>query len=536
MKDRLKFLVKFVFAFLFFSVHGCSHDTNKKPSTAISSSPNIFRICLQTEPLALHPAYGCDTLSQVQIRALFEGLMRINADGSVGPGIAESFDLSDNKTTYLFHLRDALWSNGEQVTASDFAYAWKKIIAYESSSNLSDLFYLIKNAKAVKKQSAPIDDVGIKVINSKTLCIELEHPAPYFLHLLTNPIFSPICQAIEIQNPNWHAQGQFVCNGPFSVKERSSRRIILEKNTLYHDATHVQLDEVHIQFVNDPNTMLFMFEQGELDWIGEPFGKIPLDAIPSFLKKKQLSTFPVAGVYWLICNTESFPLLTANIRKAIAYAIHRKAITDHVLVGHKAAFSITPDMLSCLDVKDRTQDQNLQLARDYFQKGLSELHLTVETFPTIECSYAPHQKALAQIIQEQLRSALGIKINLICSDWNICFQNYTKKQFQIGFLGWFSFFDDPIYHLQVFREKSNSCNWCSWENLEYQKLLVLADHELDESIRKTYLRDAERLLLAEMPVIPLYYALFKFVKGENFRSPIITRFGDYDLKWVSKAF
>lgn len=528
---KFKYVINGISLVFLLALQACSNSSVQNKTT----KPQILRVCMGSEPFSLHPAYGFDAFCQLLIRGLFEGLMRIGPDGETQPGLAESIMISEDKKTYTFTLKESVWSNGQPVVASDFVYAWKNIISRDSASTLADLMYVIKNAKAIKEKKLPLGTLGVEALSSKVLRIELEHPASYFLHLLSYLLLSPVCQQVDIENPQWHLQkGEaFICNGPFHLEVWDAGKLIFTKNPLYHDAKNVKLSEIHVYVIDDAHTTFMMFEKGEIDWAGAPFNKIPEEAIEMLMTKHRLTMHPIAGVHWLVCNTDRFPLNSVSIRKAFAYAINRKDITENFMVGNKSAFGMVPDMFSCLDPEIKAQDCDLERAYKYFQEGLQELGITKEEFPTLELSFAPPQKQIVQIIQEQLRKNLGIKVDLIGYDWNVCFQNYLKKQFQLGISGWIAFIPDPIYHLEPFRHREATSNWCSWENADYQRALDRADQSSKEAERRLFLKEAETILLDGMPVVPLYYQTYRFVKNENLQHAPLTELGELDLKWVS---
>lgn len=528
---KFKYVVGGISLVFLLALQACSttHDQNK------TTKPQVLRVCLCSEPFSLHPAYGFDAFCQLLIRGLFEGLTRIGPDGETQPALAESISISEDKKIYIFTLKESVWSNGQPVVASDFVYAWKNIISKDSGSTLSDLMYVIKNAKAIKEKKLPLDTLGVEALSSNVLRIELEHPASYFLHLLSDPLFSPICQQVDLENPQWHLQkgDAFICNGPFHLEVWDAGKLIFNKNPLYHDAENVQLSEIHIYVIDDSHTSFMMFEKGEIDWVGQPFNKIPEEAIEMLIAKERLNMHPIAGVHWLLCNTEHFPLNSASIRKAFAYAINRKEITENFLIGTKSAFGMVPDMFSHLDPEVKAQDCDNEMAYKYFQEGLRELGITAEEFPALELCYSPVQRQIVQILQEQLRKNLGVKVNLTAADWNTCFHNYLKRQFQLGVVGWVSFISDPIYHLEPFRHREGTSNWSSWENADYQRALDRADQTIEVAERALFLKEAETILLDGMPVVPLYYQTYRFIKNEHIQHAPLTELGELDLKWVS---
>lgn len=512
-------LLSLSFLFLF----SCQKNLDKR-------SQNVLRINFQDGDLpSTHPHIGIDYRMRSMQSAIFEGLTRLDKEGVPQPAAAERITISEDQTRYTFLIRQAYWSNQEPITAYQFADAFKAAIAKNSPCRRADLFYVIKNAERIKKGEAELEEAGIRALDEKTLQIELEHPAPYFLELISNPIFSPLYDSSE--EPK-------VYNGPFIIGERSADdRLILKKNPFYWDAQTVALDQIEIFFVTDPLTAEHLFEKGELDWIGSPFSCLPNDMIPSYQRSGELQKKEVARVYWLYCNNTIPPFNNPAIRKALAYAIDRRAIVDHVLFGQAAAVAPLPVSLSLLsDSLPSVQDR--KNAKEFFLQGMDELGLTPDTFPAITLSHShiSGQKQLAEIIQSNWTDVLGIDVKIEGSEWNVYFSELSRGQFHIGGCLKSALFKDPIFHLELLEEKNHSYNISRWENEEYQQLLHKARHEINPEKRKAYLKEAEQILVEQMPVIPIYSETYLYKIRPHIKDIVIHDLGHVDFKWVKTVF
>jgi oligopeptide transport system substrate-binding protein len=193
------------------------------------------------DPSSLHPHLGLDLRSHAVETALYEGLVRVDSDGTIIPTGAEKISISPSQKTYTFRLRPMQWSNGEEVTAFHFENAWKKALSPQSICARSDLFYPIKNAEKAKKGEVPVEEIGVQALDSKTLVVELENPAPYFLDLLFSPIFSPLYD--DSLEPS-------VFNGPFIISTwKRKESLELVANPYYWDKENVRLQRIHISLV-----------------------------------------------------------------------------------------------------------------------------------------------------------------------------------------------------------------------------------------------------------------------------------------------
>lgn len=506
---------------------GCAkHESEKHELPSVLKNEQIVRVNLHGSPSSIHPHTGIDLNCRILIKALFEGLTRINNQGIIELAAAESVSVSPEQTTYTFTLRPHKWSNGEPVTAYQFENTWKKALAPDSSCLRADLFYPIKNAQRAKKGEVPLEEVGVYALDPQTLVVELEHPTPYFLDMILNPLFAPLYE--DAPSPQ-------IFNGPFQIKKWDhDSALVLEKNPLYWDAASVLLDEIHFSFISDPSTAVMLYEKKEIDWVGHPFTNLPIDAIAKLESSDDFHSTPIRAVYWLNLNTERFPLNSAKIRKALSIALNRESLAKHVLLGETATKIVNPPPLALLKENSVYPDHHVKLAQQLFEEGMRELNLTRETFPTLTFNHSDiaGQKKLAEAIQQSWEKNLKIKVELQMAEWNVFFANLGQRQYQIGGCIFFSAFYDPIYFLEFFKEKANRYNNPQWENKHFQKLLQLADLETNQAIRFEHLKQAEEILLEEMPIIPLFIYNAKYLKSPALKELVVSQTGQVDFKWA----
>ncbi|MBL4952394.1 peptide ABC transporter substrate-binding protein [Neobacillus sp. OS1-32] len=513
-------------------------DKNKKGDSGKKTS-QVLNINIKTEPFSLHPGLANDSTSGGVIRQTFEGLTRIDKDGKPQPAAAENITTSKDLKTYTFKLRDAKWSNGDPVTAEDFVYAWKWAIDPKNKSQYAYQLYYIKNGEAINTGKAKVDTLGVKAVDDKTLEVTLQNPTPYFLELTAFYTYSPINSKIAKANPNWYkdAGDQYTSNGPFKMVEwKHNSKIVLEKNENYWDANTVKLTKINMDMINDNNTELNMFKNGELDWAGMPLGQLPNDLLPQLKKDGSLHTQPIAGTYWYKFNTEKPPLNNVNIRKALSYAINRKAIVENVAQGGQIpAMAAVPPTMIKENEQGYFKDNDVAKAKEYLAKGLKELGLSdASKLPTITLSYNTdegHQK-IAQAVQDMWKKELGINVKLENEEWKVYITKLHTGDYQIGRMGWLGDFNDPINFLELFRDKKGGNNDTNWENPEFKKLLNASQTEADPAKRLQLLKDAEAIFMDEMPVAPVYFYTNTWVQDENLKDVVISGLGDVQFKWA----
>lgn len=514
---------------------GCSRGEHV-PSASANSS--VLRIASHEDPASFDPRIAGDGCSQAVIHALFEGLTRQNEQGELRLALAKDVSVSQDGLVYTFHLKDTLWSNQMEVTAYDFEHAWKSIISKESTSWFGYAFYIIKNARLAKTGEKELAEVGIESKDAKTLVVTLEHPAPYFLELTSNPVYSPVCKTIDEQDPSWTTKvgSDYVCNGPFTLKEHRMReQITLEKNANYWDAGSVSLTGLSVAIVPDDLTALHLFERNELDWIGSPITSLPKEVMPQLAKEGRLSLQDCSAVVWLEYCVENAPFNHPKMRKAFGLALNRCDLVQHVLKGGEdPAFSILPKQMTQLNPPS-FQDASVEEARTLFHEALQELGMKKDELPPLVLSYSHKHSAFVQAIQQQWREAFDLDVQLELSEWNVYIDKLVAHNYQMAILGWFSWFNDPIYNLENQKYANDSMNDTGWEDPKYAQLLDLSDNTLDQSERLLILKEAESYLIDQMPLCPIYYLKENSLQQENISGIFRTPLGSVDFAFAKKG-
>ena len=535
---KLAFLRFFVLSIALFAVGGCQKSSSIAPKAKASAdlSQKFLHVSFQSDVRSLHPRIGMDYPSAFAVKMLFEGLTVISQDGKAHPAIAKSYEISEDQKTYVFHLRDCKWTNGEEITAYDFEYAWKKSIDPSGETLGVHNFYPIENVRKIVQKKKPLDSAGIQALDEKTIKICLEYPTPYFLEMLATPSFFPVNARVEKENPSWANQERdaFVCNGPFQLKKhRMEDTIIVEKNPDYWDAESVKLPGIQIVIIKDATTQLSMFEKNQLEWLGKPLSKIPLEAMSHLRKQGKVEFFETLGLYWFFVNVESFPFQNKKIRQAFSLAINRKDITENLLQGEESpALGILPHTLATQETPF-IQDNNKMRALELFHEGLEELGLEKEELPEIVVNFASvsvHQK-VAEALQQQWNSVFGLNIRLEQQDWKSHYGKLQQGNFQLGGMAWQSWLRDPIYIMQTFRYKLDGVNMSRWENKDYKALLSATEEEINPIVRRELFNQAEAILMDETPVIPIYFTTIAYSKNEHLKNVYISELYEVDFRW-----
>ncbi len=493
----------------------------------------VLKIALPFDIRSLDIAFSHDDTSIHVMNMVFEGLVRRDVNDMPRPAVAEIIEISENKRHYVFHLRDCKWSDGRDVTAYDFEFSWKRSLDPTSKylTHLPHYFHPIKNAKSCLLGKISINEVAIHALDKKTLSVELEYPAPYFLDIIALPCFFPLPKHVLEKEINWGNNENVVCNGAFKLKHWKKGYLIdVEKNLHYWDKENVYLDGINISIIGDARTTLMMYEKGSLDWVGSPFVTISYDVSSQILDREEDDIL----MHWLFVNIEKFPLNNKKLRKSMAYAINRAAIVDNIFhnLGVPSSTPIAPPMR--LSINPCFKDNDTLSAQKLFQEALQEMGLSKEELPEIELSYIGDleiQHRMAQAIQSQWREVLGIKkVSLKRSEWSVHFNASVQGDYDLGFSMWNVSVLDPSFILEVFRNKADPLNKSNWENKKYKILLDKSCFTKNQHKRNQYLIEAEDILMDEMPLIPLCCLKKRFAKSSKLKGEIISSLEFIDFK------
>lgn len=491
------------------------------------------------EPATLDPRKGGDLISSCMHFMLFEGLTCLNPDSSTSPAQAETIDISEDKKTYTFHLRETQWSDGSPVTAYDFEKSWKDILDPGFPSVNAHLLYSIKNAEPAKKGLVSLQEVGITAVDAKTLVVTLENPTPHFLQITSFCVLFPVNSAIDQKHPQWayRADAHFVCNGPFILERWDhNHEITFIKNPFYREKESIALEKVHISMIDNEMTALQMYEKGQLDMLGMPFSTLPVDAIKDLSEKGALHTSPTGGSTVCFFNVSEYPFNNANIRKAFALAINRESIVKNITqLNEPIATGMIPPILKNGKITHFFTDGDTLTALRYFQKGLQELDITAADFPEITLSYYNselHHK-IVQAMQQQWYDTLNVRVKIENLEMKVLMDKMTKRNYTISLFMWAAQYDDQMNILERFKTKENVKNYCGWENQRYAQLLDKSAYDETTEQRLKTLEKAEALILDEMPILPIYHWTYAYMMKPYLHNYCLTSIGDVLIEKIT---
>jgi len=509
---------------ILFIVASCSESINPVDS---GLENQIYHHGNGSEPQGLDPHIVTGVPEHHILISLCEGLTIPNPNpndmNGYMAGTAESWSISDDGKEYVFNInKNAKWSNGESVTADDFVWSWKRILTASLGSQYPDMLYYLEGA--YEYHNGLIDDfdqVGVKSIDEHTLQVNLKNPTPFFLGLLSHYSTWPVHKEtvlkfgdIDDRNGEWTRPGNFVCNGPFQLKTwELNNKIVVEKNPHYYDASIVQLNEIHYYPVSNVMTEDRMFRAGQLHLTST----LPSQKCPIYIEENpNLRIDPYMGTYFYRINTENEVLKDVKVRKALAYSIDRQLLVDKVTkCGQIPAYSFTPPGTNGYQPTTEIPFDPVLAKSLLDEAGFSEEN----PFPKLEILFNTNEdhRKLALAIQQMWQINLGIEVELVNQDWKVYLNREMIGDFQISRAGWIGDYEDPNTFLDLMRPNRGN-NKTGWENMEYDSIVAQANSTNNQIERYGLLKEAERILIDEMPIIPLYtyvrsYQLSPDVKG-----------------------
>lgn len=500
------------------STSSASQATEAESASAGSGTLNIM---LETPVESLDPQLATDGTSFEVIADYTDGLMQMDADGAAVPACAESYEVSEDGTTYTFHIReDAVWSNGDPVTANDFVFAWQRAVdpanASEYSYMLSDIGQIVNAAEIIAGEK-DVSELGVTAVDDKTLEVQLNVPVSYFLSLMYFPTYYPVNQAFFESCGDTFATSPetTLSNGAFVLTsyEPAATAFELVKNEDYYDADKVQLAGLNYQVIQDSQQALMSYQNGDLDTTllnGEQVDQVKDD--PEF-------TSVGAGYLWYISpNIKEVPeLANLNLRLAMTFALDRDSICNDVLKDGCAPTytAVPPEFAAGPDGSDFSADQTMfadacaydpDKALEYYEAAKTELSQDTFTFDmVVDADDAPQK--VAQVVKEQLETTLpGMTINLTIEPKKQRVEDMQNGNFQLGLTRWGPDYADPMTYLGMW-VTDNSNNYGFWSSADYDAIIAectTGDLCTDPEGRWSALYDAEKIVMDEAVIFPLY--------------------------------
>ena len=505
---------------------GCSKRTT-------APAGNVLRISQRNEPATLDPHLATLPDEFFIIRSLSEGLLTPTPDGGApAPAVAASWTIAPDARTYTFQLRpDARWSNGDPVTANDFVYSIHRVLSPALAAPKASLFFSLKNAEAFYSgREKDFSAVGVRAVDEHRLELTLAEPAADFLAMVASGPWIPVHRVtiekagrMDERSGAWTRPENFIGNGPFTLSAwRVNQEIVVARSKTYRDSEHVPLQEIRFIVFDNGDSEERAFRAGQLDvTMAVPFTKLASyrTAVPS-----QLHHAPLHETRYLSLNVTRAPLNDVRVRRALALSLDRTAITEKVLRGgQRPAFSYLPPGLGGYEPRELIVENATtarQLLSDAGYPG-------GRGFPALELTSWATTPAVLEAIQQMWRQELGIEVSLVQREARTHLAAVIAGDYAIALATAIPDYDGAS-DLSEDLQAENPGNYPHWKNAEYDRLTTAAARASSAAARNDAYRQSEKVLLEDMPLIPLYFNAQNFLvqpRVKNWRTDRLwTRF------------
>jgi len=495
-----------------------------------------FTYSLLDEFTSADPQIVEDVSGSAFARDLFEGLMNQDADGNLTPGVATGFTTNDAKDVYTFTLRDnAMWSDGNPVTAHDFVYAWRRLADPATASPYSWFAEImaLENVGAVLSGDASPDALGVTALDNHTLEVRLTASLPYFAAMTTHASTFPTPQwRVRTFGNDWTKPGNIVSNGAYVLTEHiPNERAVRERNTMYWNNDATILDKVVTLVINDENVDLTRYLAGELDKGTVPSGQ--------YLRLKEeypdeATSFPRLCTYYYTFNLspsgqEAYQ--DVRVRQALSYAVDRSVVTEKILqAGQIQAFTFTPGATAGFEVPPVAFGQMTQDERNAEAKALmAEAGYGSDNPLSIELMYNTSEghKKIAIAVQQMWKETLGVNTTLANQEWKTFLKTRGGQNFDVARGGWCGDYNEASTFLDLLTTPSGY-NDGKFSNAEVDELMLEARTLSDATANYTRV---EEILANEMPVIPVYHYSGVFMLKTNVKG---WPYDNVEQNWYSR--
>jgi len=469
-------------------------------SPPASTDHSVFRMSIRNEPPTLDWALATDSISFTILTNLMEGLTQYDSELNPKPAIAKKWEYSEDGQTITFFLRnDVAWSDGKPVTAGDFEYAWKRLLAPETAAQYAYFLFDIENATQYNSgELTNSDHVGVRALATDVLQVRLKKPVVYFPSITTFMVTYPAREDVIRQHgDSWTEPENIVTNGPYTVEEwEHEYKMVLKANPRHYEGKPA-VEAIRIFVVQEPTTALTLYETGELDYI-----ELPPVAIPNYKSSPEYRNKPQLRGYYYGFNVQKSPFKDARVRQAFAHAIDRSRIPGFLKGGELPSSSWIPRGMfgynESIGLKFDPQKAKSLLAQAGYPDG--------KGFPKVTAVFntGDLNRFIGEFIQAQWKENLNVHIDFESQEWKVFLSRLDLDPPQIFRLGWGADFPDPNNFMNLFI-KSSGNNRLQWSHPRYDELIALGSTLKNPEERKAVYDEAQILLTEkEVPMIPLF--------------------------------
>lgn len=518
-----------------FSVFGCTTSTED------------FEIAVNfaSEPNTIDPALNSAVDGAVMINHIFEGLYKWVDDGSgnatLALGQAKEVTPNADKTVYTVKLRDDIkWSDGKDVVAADFVYAWQRLVDPNTAADYCYMADIILNANEIMAGEMDKSELGVKAIDEKTLEITLHTACPYFEEIMAFPALMPIrSDIIEQYGDQWTFSPEtYIGNGQYKMAEWSHNEFIkLVPSETYYDVDKLGPKVIKFALMDDTNAIYAAYRSGSLNFIQE----VPVDEIPGLLSSGELKVHPYLGTYYCCFNTSKAPFDDVRVREAFSLVIDRNYIVENVTkTGQMPATAFVPSGISdapgakddfravggdYMDVSAEKYQENCERARQLLTEAG---YPNGEGFPIVEYLYntSDNHRLIGEALQNMWQTELGVTVNLVNQEWNTFLDTRKNGDYSIARNGWIADYNDPMSFLDMWLTGGGN-NDAQYSNPDYDALIMQAKSTSDLAERMSLMHQAEDILMGQDVVHAAIYFYTDKYMAQGIKGMYFTPLGYY---------
>ncbi len=448
------------------------------------------------------------------VRAMQDGLLE-QTDTDIREALAEKYEISDDGLTYTFHLRDAVFSNGDPITANDFVYSWRRLVNPDTGSEYAWFAGAagIKNADSIAFEGGDINTLGISAPDEKTVVVELDRPVPFFTAIITMPCFAPVSESFGEAHGEKFGQSpdDIISSGPYVVEEwvPGSEELRLKKNEKYWNAGAISVDTLTFKTVNDDQAGILAYQAGDLDIVN-----LHGDLVAKYADDEALDTQLSPQMYYLYLNHTNEYLKDKDLRMALAHAVNKDDITQNILKdGSRSADYFVPENFAydengvayhdAVTLDYITHDE--AKAAEYWENAKKSLGTDSVKVELLYDDTA-NSKTIAQYLKSSLEKTLpGFTLDLREVPYAACWDEQKAGNFDITLSSWMADYIDPSSYFDMLTS-TNEYNLGNWSNADYDNYCKDAGDKLatDPKARVDAYGKAEQIILADVGLIPVY--------------------------------
>lgn len=514
--------------------------TEKTESTE-TKKEKVVNLSLANDIPDLNQVLTTDGISFTVLNNVMEGLYRLDENNEPQPAMAESVDISDDKLTYTFHLRDGIkWSNGDPVTAEDFKYSWLRAMHADTSGAYADILYnYIVGGEEFFEGEADASAVAIDAKDEKTLEVKIKSPSPFFLGLTAFATYFPLNEKFitEIGDDKFALKADAILyNGPYVMTEyNQAQGVSLEKNPEYWDKENVDVDKVSLKVIKEQSTALNLYEAGELDRV-----YLASSDVDSYRDSAEFGTETEFISWFLQFNHNAAPFDNLNIRKAFQLAFDPQILTTTILNnGSEPAYGLVAagvhgdEGKTFREINGDLIQPDYEKAKEFLAKGIAE----IGKLPSIEILTADDTiaKDTATFLQSQFKKNIGVDVQISTKPYSGRLDAMRASEFQMGISKWGADYNDAMDILSLWIGDPPKGLRGNYSNEKYKQYIDDAGDEKDVAKRLQMLMDAEKLMIEDDGALgPLYFEGKAFLQKSNLKNFVTHPYGaSIDLKFLT---